>query len=61
MSKKFYLNTKTHCLHIEGYCHLTNVKKYDGKIFNTEEEARAYGGQAVWLCTTCQKKREKNL
>ncbi len=57
MQKKFVYNTKTHRLHIVGYCpHASGG--YNMIYFNTEDEALAYDGRAVGLCKLCQKKRE---
>lgn len=65
MAEKYVYNLKRHTLHIEGYCHHTyEGKKYDKtlyKCFSTEEEARAYDGDAVGMCKLCQRKRQKLL
>ena len=60
MGKEMFLyNTKTHRLHIKGYCQHTN-SPYTGFLqFNSEDEALAYDGRAVGMCKICQKKREQ--
>ncbi len=59
---RYIYNTKTHVLHIEGYCPNANASKITSiKIFSIEDEALAYDGRAVGLCKKCQRKREKML
>ena len=59
--KKYIYNTKTHILHIEGFCY--NAKycptSSNLKIFSSEDEVLAYDGRSVSLCKICQKKRDK--
>lgn len=61
MQKKFIYNTKTHTLHITGYCRHAHKSPCDTHIleFDTEDEVLAYDGRAVGLCKLCQKKREQ--
>ena len=62
--KKYFLNTETNTLHIEGFCPATHDGMKDQgnyKSFRSEDEALAYGGRAVGLCKRCQKKREQIL
>ena len=61
MKNKFIYNTKTHTLHIVGYCTYANKSPSDTHLicFDTEDEALAYDGRRVGLCKLCQKKREK--
>ncbi|MCI8601746.1 MAG: hypothetical protein HFE45_09190 [Oscillospiraceae bacterium] len=54
---KFLYNTKTNKLHIEGYCQYAK-KNASYLPFDTEDEALAYGGRALGMCKTCQRKRE---
>lgn len=56
--KKYFLNTKTHRLHIYGYCKETKPLPCHVEFFDTEDEALAYDGRALGLCKICQKKRE---
>lgn len=56
---KYILNTTTHCLHIEGYCKKASPLPYHVKYFESEDEALAFGGRSVWLCSNCKKEREK--
>ena len=62
MKKRPYIyNTKTHTLHIEGYCHnAIEGKRYDTnyKRFASEDEVVAFDGRAVSMCKLCLKKRE---
>lgn len=59
MAKKYFLNKKTHRLHIYGYCRETKMLPYSVEFFDTEDEALACDGRAVGLCKLCQKKREQ--
>ena len=59
MEKKYFYNSKTHRLHILGYCRESNKKPYDVRYFDTYDEALAYDGRAVGLCKLCQKKEKK--
>lgn len=59
MAEKYFYNTKTHRLHIVGYCRESKMLPYNVKFFETEDEALAYDGRAVGLCKLCQKAREK--
>lgn len=58
MQKTFVYNTKTHRLHIVGYCPHAKGGGDRTIYFSTEDEALAYDGRAVGLCKLCQKKRE---
>ena len=59
MKEVFLLNTKTHRLHIKGYCQHTKGLYTDFIQFNSEDEALAFDGRALGLCKICQKKREQ--
>ena len=59
MGEQYLYNTKTHTLHIKGYCTHTNGLCTDFLSFDSENEALAYDGRAVGLCKLCQKKREQ--
>lgn len=62
MSKKFIYNSKTHILHIEGYC--VHAKKGLSSYhleFDTETEALAYDGRSVAMCKICEKKRLQKM
>jgi len=59
LTEKYFYNTKTHRLHIVGYCRESKMLPYNVKFFETEDEALAYDGRAVGLCKLCQKAREK--
>ena len=59
MEKMYFYNSKTHRLHILGYCRESNKKPYDVRCFDTYDEALAYDGRAVGLCKLCQKKENK--
>ena len=56
---KFIYNEKNYTLHIKDYCWHTkgNISEY--KVFDTENEALAFGGRSLGMCKLCQKKREK--
>ena len=58
MKELFLLNTKTHRLHVKGYCQHTRGLNSDFKKINSEDEALAFDGRALGLCKICQKKRE---
>ena len=58
--ERFRYNTKSHMLHIKGYCtHTKGITDY--LPFNSENEVLAYDGRAVGFCKICQKKRERLL
>ena len=59
MDKKYVYNTKTHKLHIKGYCQHSKILPCDVKFFNTYDEALAYDGRAVGLCKICAKNESK--
>ena len=60
MEKKYFYNTKTHRLHIWGYCRESKALPFNMKFFDTYDEALAFDGRAVGLCKNCQKK-ENNM
>ena len=55
--KKYFINAKTHKIHIDGYCPHSKIKPYNTIYFNTEDEAVAYDGRAAGLCIVCAKRR----
>ena len=63
--KNYVLNTKTGKLHYKGYCNhvfwSSNHLAEHYKCFATENEARAKNGLSVCWCSSCAKKREKEL
>ena len=59
MQGNYRYNTKTHTLHIYGFC--PNSKSPEYKPFNTEDEAVLFDGRAVSVCKVCQKKRDKEI
>ncbi len=63
MEKKYIYNTKTHTLHIIGYCYHSKSCGDDSKYvtFATEDEAIAHEGRSLRMCKLCSKKRDKNL
>lgn len=56
---KYILNTKTGTLHIENMC--PRCKPCEKKVFNSEDEARAYGRLNIKNCKDCFKNRDKKL
>lgn len=60
MKEKYLYNSKTHTLHIKGYC--MHTKGNRGYIsFDREDEALAYDGRAVGMCKICLRQREKRM
>lgn len=62
MRKPYIYNTKTHTLHIEGFCHCTFEGMSYGseyKCFSTENDAVTFDGRTVSMCKLCMKKRDK--
>ena len=58
--KKYLYNTKTHTIHIKGFCqHTKGNSSY--LAFATEDEVLAYDGRSVGMCKLCLKKREKTM
>ena len=60
VTKKYFYNTKTHRLHIYGYCRESKSLPFNTMFFDTYDEALAYDGRAVGLCKNCQRK-ENNM
>ena len=61
MKKPYIYNTKTHTLHIEGFCHNTFEGMHyseNFKCFASEDEVMAFDGRSVSMCKLCSKKRE---
>lgn len=58
---KYILNAGTNKLHIEGCRHIGLLKSGNYLIFNSENEARMYGGNTIGFCKNCDKKREQIL
>lgn len=61
MNERYFYNTRTHRLHIEGYCRESKLKPYDIKFFSSENEVLAYDGRAVGMCKLCLREREKRM
>ncbi len=60
--KNYALNPRNGKIHIVGYCQFGTPPSKEWKLFNTEEEARAYfGGQSAGICKLCLSKREELL
>lgn len=62
--KRYVYNTKSHTLHIEGFCCHTSPNRVYGadyKLFKKEDEAIAFDGRAVGMCKLCQRRRDKML
>ena len=59
MDKKYFYNTKTHCLHIKDCCRFSKSLPYSTVFFDTYDEALAYDGQSVGLCKICKEKEDK--
>ena len=56
----FLYNSRTHTLHMKGYCrHARGVTGY--LPFSTEDEALAYDGRAVGMCKLCLAERDRRL
>lgn len=58
-TKMYFYNIRTGALHINGYCGQSNPYPCDIKFFDTEKEARDFAGEKIFMCKSCQKKREK--
>lgn len=61
MELKYILNANTGALHIADFCYQTKVSMAKPKIFETEEEAYAYGGKFIHMCKLCEREKEKRL
>ena len=61
MKGNYYLNEKTGKYHIKGYCQFTKGINIDYKVFSTEDEVLAYGGNSVCICKICNNEREKKI
>lgn len=62
--KVYVYNTRTHTLHIEGFCCHTPKGmrcENDYKSFETEDEAIAFAGRALGMCKLCQAERDRRM
>ena len=61
--KMYLYNTRTHKLHIEGYCHNAVYSRNNPtyKAFATESDVREYTKGEFLMCYFCSKKRDKIL
>lgn len=57
----YFYNTATGTLHIEGYCAQSKYHPSHIKFFDTEKEARDFAGEKIFMCKSCQKKREQRM
>lgn len=63
-TRPYIYNSRTHTLHIEGFCPYTFPGMHYGeahKRFASEDEAVAFDGRAVSMCKKCQKKRDQMI
>ena len=58
---KYVLNTNTNKLHIEGCRHIYSVLGDNYRLFDSENEARRYNGNAIGFCVDCNKRIEEIL
>ena len=56
---KYFLNTGTGKLHIEGFCYHAMTKPFNGMEFETEDEARRYAGDNLTWCKICERRKEQ--
>ena len=62
MKLGYFVNSKTRCMHVEGFCKDSKVHPFEAKYFETEDKARAYyGATSVRMCKNCQKKIDQMM
>lgn len=53
----FVINSKTHIMHIHGFCQQTKPRRVPIRLFDTHQELEAYAGRKLTLCKACAKAR----
>ena len=51
-------NKDTGTLHIDGYCQYCKLHPVHTEYFATEQDAYAYAGRRIKMCSACAKKKE---
>lgn len=57
----YFYNTDTGALHIKSFCGQSSPYPNHVKFFESEKDAYDFAGQKIYMCETCQRKRDELL